>query len=123
MFRVIVAGSRDFKDYQLLEKTLDYFLQNINEPIHILCGMANGADALGLLYAHWHDCELEKYPAKWDIHGKRAGFIRNEEMAQNADALVAFWDGKSHGTKDMIKRAREHGLHVKVVRYGDKNDN
>lgn len=117
MFRVIVAGSRDFKDYQLLEKTLDYFLQNINEPIRILCGMANGADALGLLYAHWHNYELEKHPAKWNIHGKRAGFIRNEEMANNADALVAFWDGKSHGTKDMIKRAQEHGLGIRVIRY------
>ena len=58
MFRVIVAGSRDFKDYQLLEKTLDYFLQNINEPVHILCGMASGADALGLLYAHCSDNEI-----------------------------------------------------------------
>ena len=53
MFRVIVAGSREFKDYQLLEKTLDDFLQDQEEPIRILCGMAHGADELGLLYAHW----------------------------------------------------------------------
>ena len=117
MFRVIVAGSREFKDYQLLEKTLDDFLQDRKEPTRILCGMAHGADELGLLYAHWHNYELEKHPAKWDIHGKRAGFIRNEEMANNADALVAFWDGKSHGTKDMIKRAKEHGLGIRVIRY------
>lgn len=117
MFRVIVAGSREFKDYQLLEKTLDDFLQDRKEPTRILCGMAHGADELGLLYAHRHNYELEKHPAKWDIHGKRAGFIRNEEMANNADALIAFWDGESHGTKDMIKCAKEHGLHVKVIRY------
>ena len=117
MFRVIVAGSREFKDYQLLEKTLDDFLQDQQEPTRILCGMAHGADELGLLYAHRHNYELEKHSAKWDIHGKRAGFIRNEEMANNADALIAFWDGESHGTKDMIERAKEHGLHVKVIRY------
>lgn len=117
MFRVIVAGSREFKDYQLLEKTLDDFLQDRKEPTRILCGMAHGADELGLLYAHRHNYELEKHPAKWNIHGKRAGFIRNEEMANNADALVAFWDGKSHGTKDMIKRAQEHGLGIRVIRY------
>ena len=117
MFRVIVAGSREFKDYQLLEKTLNDFLQDRKEPIRILCGMAHGADELGLLYAHWHNYEFEKHPAKWDIHGKRAGFIRNEEMANNADALIAIWDGKSHGTKDMIQRAKEHGLGIKVIRY------
>ena len=117
MFRVIVAGSRGFKDYQLLEKTLDDFLQDQKEPTCILCGMAHGADELGFLYAHWHNYEIEKHPAKWNIHGKRAGFIRNEEMANNADALVAFWDGKSHGTKDMIKRAKEHGLDIRVIRY------
>ena len=117
MFRVIVAGSREFKDYQLLKKTLDDFLQDQKEPIRILCGMARGADELGLLYAHWHNYELERHPAKWNIHGKRAGFIRNEEMANNADALVAFWDGKSHGTNDMIKRAKKHGLSIRVIRY------
>ena len=117
MFRVIVAGSREFKDYQLLEKTLDDFLQDQKKPTRILCGMAHGADELGLLYAHRHNYELEKHPAKWNIHGKRAGFIRNEEMANNADALIAFWDGESHGTKDMIKRAKKHGLDIKVIRY------
>ena len=117
MFRVIVAGSRGFKNYQLLEKTLDDFLQDQKEPTRILCGMAHGADELGFLYAYWHNYEIEKHPAKWNIHGKRAGFIRNEEMAKNADALVAFWDGKSHGTKDMIQRAKEHGLGIKVIRY------
>ena len=117
MFKVIVAGGREFKDYQLLEKTLNDFLQDRKEPTRILCGMAHGADELGLLYAHRHNYELEKHPAKWDIHGKRAGFIRNEEMANNADALIAFWDGKSHGTKDMIQRAKEHGLSIRVIRY------
>lgn len=62
MFRVIVAGSREFKDYQLLKKTLDDFLQDQKEPIRILCGMARGADKLGLLYAHWHNYELERHP-------------------------------------------------------------
>ena len=117
MFKVIVAGGREFKDYQLLEKTLNDFLQDRKEPTRILCGMAHGADELGLLYAHRHNYELEKHPAKWNIHGKRAGFIRNEEMANNADALIAFWDGESHGTKDMIQRAKEHGLGIKVIRY------
>lgn len=128
MFKIIVAGGRDFKDYALLEKELDWLLRYNIEPIHyepicILCGMAHGADMLGRAYAQKHGYKYVEYPAKWHIHGKRAGFIRNEEMAKDADALVAFWDGKSRGTKDMIDRAYKHGLQVSVIRYGDKHNN
>lgn len=57
------------------------------------------------------------FPANWDKHGKSAGHIRNAEMAKYADALVAFWDGKSKGTKGMIDYATRCNLRVKVVRY------
>ena len=117
MLKVIMACGRIFNDYNMLEQTLDYFLQNHMNDVCILCGMARGADILGHAYAQKHGCKVEEYPAKWDIHGKRAGFMRNEEMAKNADALVAFWDGESHGTKDMIRRARKHGLDIRVIRY------
>lgn len=118
MLKVIVAGGRNFNDYNMLEQALDYFLQNHRNDVYILCGMAHGADILGYAYAQKHGYKVEEHPAKWDVHGKRAGFMRNEEMAKNADALIAFWDGKSHGTKDMIRRAREHGLDIRVIRYG-----
>ena len=117
MLKVIVAGGRNFNDYNMLEQTLDYFLQNHMNDVCILCGMARGADMLGHAYAKKHGYKVEEHPAKWNIHGKRAGFIRNEEMANSADALVAFWDGKSHGTQDMIKRAKKHGLDIRVIRY------
>ena len=57
------------------------------------------------------------YPADWERHGRAAGPIRNEEMAEVSDALIAFWDGKSRGTKSMIEIARRKGLQVAVVRY------
>lgn len=122
MLRLIVAGGRDFDDYNMLEATLDYLLQANSgrtnlEPVCIICGMAYGADMLGRAYAQKRGYECREYPAKWEIHGKRAGLIRNEQMAQNADALIAFWDGESHGTRDMIDRAKRHGLETIVVRY------
>lgn len=121
MFKVIIAGSRDFNDYGLLKRTLDYVLQNkVAEGIVIVSGAARGADKLGEKYAEEREYTIESYPADWGTHGKSAGYIRNEEMAKVSDALVAFWDGKSHGTNHMINLAHKHGLKVVVVRYGDE---
>ena len=91
-FRVIVAGGRDFEDYEYLEKSMNHLLSKIRRKIVVVCGAARGADKLGERYANEHGYEVRDYPADWSI-GKSAGYLRNLEMAQNADALVAFWDG------------------------------
>ncbi|MEY8315781.1 DUF2493 domain-containing protein [Oscillospiraceae bacterium 50-58] len=117
MFRVIVAGGRDFGDYQLLRKTLDNLLCNITEEIVVVCGQAKGADTLGEQYAKERGYAVNYYPANWKLYGKRAGFLRNEQMAQNADALVAFWDGESRGTKHMIDLAKQYNLKIRIKRY------
>lgn len=117
MFRVIIAGGRDFDDYQLLKSKMDGLLQNITDSITIVCGEAKGADSLGRRYAEERELQIQSFPANWAEQGKAAGFIRNVEMAQNADVLVAFWDGESRGTKHMIETARKYGLQVRVIRY------
>lgn len=117
MFRVIIAGSRDFNDFDLLKQRMDKLLSNITDDIAIVSGMARGADSLGVRYAALKGYALHSFPADWDKYGKSAGYKRNEEMARNADALVAFWDGKSKGTKHMIDIARLHGLKVRVINY------
>lgn len=121
-FRVIIAGSRGFNDYPLLASTMDTLLQNITVPIVVICGMARGADLLGERYALDRGFQVQRFPADWDKYGKRAGYIRNEEMAKNADALVAFWDGESRGTKHMIELAGKYGLKTRVIK-GDSNEN
>ena len=117
MFRVIIAGGRDFNNYQLLQSTMDNLLCNITDKITVVCGQARGADTLGEQYAKERGYIVDYYPANWKLYGKRAGFLRNEQMAQNADALVAFWDGESRGTKSMIELANQYGLKVRVKRY------
>lgn len=118
-FRTIIAGSREFDDYTLLKNTMDKLLSNIKDNIIIVCGKARGADTLGERYAKEKGYEINYYPANWDLYGKRAGYIRNEQMAQNADALVAFWDGKSKGTKHMITLAHKYNLNVRVKYYNN----
>lgn len=114
--RVIVAGSRGFtyEDYEIVENTClmsGYWFSTV------LCGLAEGVDRLGEEFAKRMNIPVEHYPADWKKHGKRAGVLRNETMAKNADALVAVWDGKSPGTKHMIQAARERSLlvHVRIA--------
>jgi hypothetical protein len=116
-FRVIVAGSRGFDDYQTLSETCDFFLKKKKNVI-IISGNAKGADKLGEQYAKERGLKLEVYPADWEKYGKSAGFIRNEEMGDIANALIAFWDGESHGTKHMIEYAKNKGLKIRVYNYG-----
>ena len=117
MFKVIIAGGRDFSDYEFLKLTMDHLLSNITSEIGIVCGMAKGADLLGKRYANEKGYKVFCFPADWSSFGKSAGFVRNEEMAQNADALVAFWNGKSRGTQHMIKTAERYKLKIRVKNY------
>ena len=116
MNKVIVAGTRYFNNYDLMCKNLDYFLCNL-EDIEIVSGTARGADALGEQYANEHNLPIKQFPADWDKYGKRAGYLRNNQMADYADYLVAFWDGKSPGTKHMIQFMTDLKKPVYVVRF------
>ena len=101
-----------------LKEECDFYLQNQKpEDIVIVSGHASGADALGEHYALERDLQLETYTADWKAHGRAAGPIRNAQMASVAHALIAFWDGKSRETKNMIDTATKRGLQVAVVRY------
>jgi ABC-type enterochelin transport system substrate-binding protein len=114
--KVIIAGGRNFRDYDKLKESCDNILVNQKE-VEIVSGTAAGADTLGERYAQEKGYEVKKFPAQWDLYGKSAGYKRNQQMAEYADGLIAFWDGKSRGTKHMIDIANKMGLKVRVVRY------
>lgn len=115
-FKVIVAGSRDFTDYELLKRKLDVILASkVDEGIVVISGTARGADKLGERYAKERGYEISSKPADWDRYGKAAGHRRNAEMADEGDALVAFWDGKSRGTAGMIELAKKKNLLVRTI--------
>jgi len=110
--RVIVCGSRTWTDEQLIADTL-LCVPNCT----IIFGVApKGADRLAAKVARRMELPLEPHPADWKTYGKAAGPIRNEEMAKaGADLCIAFWDGQSKGTMDMMGRCRKHGIPLKVV--------
>ena len=109
--RTIIAGSRSFCDYDLF---CDKMGRLAFVPSVVLSGCARGVDGLGETWATENNIQIERYPAEWELHGRRAGFIRNSEMADRADALIAIWDMRSRGTANMIFEAARRGLLVIV---------
>lgn len=112
--RTIVAGSRGITDYGLVQSYLD-LIHTTDWPItEVVSGTAKGPDQFGEWWAAHRGVVVRRFPADWLGNGRAAGVIRNVEMARYAEALVAFWDGKSRGTKHMIDVARARGLRVAV---------
>jgi hypothetical protein len=118
-FKVIIAGSRDFNDYKFLRKICDHLLQN-KPDIEIVSGAARGADRLGEVYAAEKGYKVTQFPANWNRFGKKAGYLRNVDMSDYANGLIAFWNGESKGTKHMIDIANKKKLQVKIVRYNEQ---
>ncbi len=112
--RTIIAGSRGFNNMFNLAYVMDHLPWT---PSVVLSGTARGADKMGESWANINNIPVERYPAKWDVHGKSAGYIRNAEMAAVADLLVAFWDMESRGTKHMIDLALKNKLNIVVWNY------
>jgi hypothetical protein len=115
--RTIIAGSRGFTDYETMALTLRQLPFEITT---VLSGGAKGADALAERWAQEHGIPVERHLADWDLHGRRAGYLRNVEMAQEAEACVVFWDGTSKGSNHMINIARDYFLDPVVILYTDR---
>ena len=117
--KIIIAGSRDFSNYELLRDRLDYLLKNASDEdeITIISGGARGADQLGERYAKEKGYKIIRKLANWNKYGKSAGYKRNEEMAKIADVCVCFWDGESRGTKHMIDLSKKYKLKLNVIFY------
>ena len=112
--RVIIAGSRGITDYDIL---LDAIKQSSFEITEVVSGIADGIDMLGETYAREKGLPVKRFPPDWKRLGKNAGPIRNKQMAEYAEAAIIIWDGRSPGTKNMIKTAKQHNIttFIKVI--------
>lgn len=109
--KVIIAGGRGVTDPALVFAAMQEAPFEVRE---VISGGAQGADTLGEKWAAYHSLPVTRVPARWDLHGKAAGPIRNREMAEYADACVCVWDGRSPGTRNMIEAATRLGVPVFV---------
>jgi len=114
--KVIIAGSRDLDYPEIVREAIDKsgWRFQIEEVVH---GGCRGVDMCAGAWAAEEKIPVRVFPAEWGKHGLRAGPIRNAQMADYADALIAVWDGVSKGTKNMIAEANARMLKVYVYRY------
>lgn len=114
--KILVCGSRTFTDVDLLGEVLGE--QNSGISITIISGGAHGADILAEAWAEEYGFNKIIYPADWATHGKSAGFIRNQQMInENPDLVIAFWDGKSKGTKHTLGLAKQKKIRTLLVYF------
>jgi len=115
--KVVICGGRDFDDDKImLEGILKFVIEH--GGIHqVISGAARGADKMGEAWAKSYNLPISSHPADWDTHGKSAGYRRNKEMIDIADACIAYWDGVSKGTKHTIDLAEKKGIPLLVVKY------
>ena len=101
--KVVIAGSREVTDFELLENVVE---RSGYQIVSIISGCARGVDTLGIQWASKYNKNVVRMPADWNKHSKAAGHIRNAEMAEVADAAIIIWDGKSSGTRNMIENMK-----------------
>jgi len=112
--RIAIIGSRTFNDYELLQETLENYKDQISV---IVSGGARGADTLGERWAKENNIKTDIYYPDWDKHGKSAGYIRNKDIVNNSDGVIAFWDGQSKGTQHSFCLCDELGVPIKIVKF------
>lgn len=105
--KVAVIGSRG-----LTVKNLEKYLPP--DTTEIISGGARGIDACAREYAISHGIKLTEFLPEYEKYGKNAPLKRNITIIEAADIVLAFWDGKSHGTKFVIEKCREVGKTVRV---------
>jgi hypothetical protein len=112
--KLAVIGSRNFSDSHILTQTLNMLHEEYNVTT-LVSGGAKGADIMGQRWAEIRSIETEIYIPDWNLHGKRAGLLRNQDIVNSADLIVAFWDGVSTGTRHAIDLA--HSSKTPVIVY------
>ena len=110
--KVLVCGSRTAKSSKPLYDFLDAL---VPRPTLIISGTAAGGDIFGEIWAYSRKVPIKRFPADWKRYGKSAGFRRNLEMLDEAEMVVAYWDGQSRGTQHTITEGQKRGLRVEIV--------
>jgi len=110
MIKLAVVGSRSFDDYERMRKVLVEYL-----PFILISGGADGADSLAERFAREEDLEVIIHYPEWKKYGRKAGYLRNSFIVRDCDKLIAFWDGRSKGTKMSIDLAKKEGKLLKII--------
>ena len=117
IYKIAIGGCRNFNNYNVFKEFVNECISSFKGEIIIISGKCRGVDCMAERYAAEKSLGLELFPAEWKKYGRSAGPIRNKVMVQRADIVIAFWDGKSKGTKSLINNAKVMGkvLYIKNI--------
>lgn len=130
--KLLVVGSRTMDDYQLFKRKLNHITAKLDKKkLQVISGGAwrwsptlckmVGADRFAEDWCAENGFTITVVPAKWSQNPRAAGMIRNTEMVAmlkpKKDVCIAFWDGKSTGTKDTIDKCKKRGIKTIIVRF------
>lgn len=114
---IAIVGGRNFNDYELLKKTLNDYIENKSFLNAIVSGGADGTDILAERYAEEMGVEMIVFRPDYKKFGRLAALHRNTEIIENSDVVFAFWDGKSRGTHDSIKKAKKFEKKLFIINF------
>ena len=113
--KLIIAGTRTFGD----QRHFDYVMTGWEkDATEVFSGECPGPDRMGERWARQHGIPVRRFPADWAMHGRKAGPIRNAQMAEEADQAIVFWDGRSRGTRNLMEEMRKRGKNVEIALFG-----
>ena len=112
---VVVCGSRTIKDHKDIYKILSE-LHSVHNFTLLLSGNALGVDRIAENWATENNISIQQHIPDWKQYGKGAGVVRNKEMIEKSSMVIAFWDGKSNGTKHAIETASKHNKVLKIIK-------
>lgn len=118
--KAVICGSRTITDPSLLDEIMETVKEEGYEIAEVVCGGARGADTIGENWARENGIPISYFLPDWKRYGNAAGHMRNHDMVNYADIIIAMWDGQSHGTKGTI----DYAMKVKkkpviVIRTGE----
>jgi basic membrane lipoprotein Med (substrate-binding protein (PBP1-ABC) superfamily) len=114
LYKFAIIGSRGFDNIPLLTSTMEQYKSHIS---FVISGGARGADKMGEVWANINSIPTVIHLPDWDKHGRAAGFIRNTLIVEEADVIIAFWDGISKGTLDSINKAKALNKPIRIINY------
>lgn len=104
--KVGIVGSRSITNYKKVKEYLDAFKDITLSEIFVISGGAKGVDSLAIKWAKENNLQYKEILPDWDKYGKKAGMLRNTQIAEECDELIAFWDGRSKGTMDTFNKVK-----------------
>lgn len=114
--RIGIVGSREFNNQKLFDETMSLIKKKYNIST-VVTGGARGADQMAINWANKEKIQKLIFLPSWKLYQKRAGIIRNGDIINHSDFLIAFWNGTSPGTKNSIERAKKKDIPIQIIYY------